>query len=44
MVAFANSLFGRVPGALSHVNIAVSVFFAGITGAAVTDTVAIAKR
>ena len=43
MVAFANSLFGRVPGALSHVNIAVSVFFAGITGAAVTDTVAIGK-
>ncbi len=41
LVAFANSLFGRVPGALSHVNITVSVFFAGITGAAVTDTVAI---
>jgi len=43
MVAFANSLFGRMPGALSHVNITVSVFFAGITGAAVTDTVAIGK-
>ena len=43
MVAFANSLFGRLPGALSHVNITVSVFFAGITGAAVTDTVAIGK-
>ena len=43
LVAFANSLFGRVPGALSHVNITVSVFFAGITGAAVTDTVAIGK-
>ena len=43
LVAFANSLFGRVPGALSHVNIAVSVFFAGITGAAVTDTVTIGK-
>ena len=43
MVAFANSLFGRLPGALSHVNIVVSVFFAGITGAAVTDTVAIGK-
>jgi tripartite ATP-independent transporter DctM subunit len=43
MVAFANSLFGRVPGALSHVNVTVSVFFAGITGAAVTDTVAIGK-
>ncbi len=43
LVAFSNSLFGRVPGALSHVNVTVSVFFAGITGAAVTDTVAIGK-
>jgi len=43
LIAFANSLFGRVPGALSHVNITVSVFFAGITGAAITDTVAIGK-
>lgn len=43
LVAFATSLFGRVPGALSHVNVTVSVFFAGITGAAVTDTVAIGK-
>ncbi len=43
LIAFANSLFGRVPGALSHVNVTVSVFFAGLTGAAVTDTVAIGK-
>jgi tripartite ATP-independent transporter DctM subunit len=43
LVAFANSLLGRIPGALSHVNIVVSVFFAGITGAAVTDTVTIGK-
>ncbi len=43
MITFANSLFGRIPGALSHVNVAVSVLFAGITGAAVTDTVAIGK-
>lgn len=43
LIAFANSLFGRTPGALSHVNVAVSVLFAGITGAAVTDTVAIGK-
>ena len=43
LIAFANNLFGRVPGALSHVNVTVSVFFAGITGAAVTDTVAIGK-
>jgi len=43
MVAFANSLIGRVPGTLSHVNIITSIFFAGITGAAVTDTVAVGK-
>ncbi len=43
LIAFANSLFGRAPGALSHVNVAVSVLFAGITGAAVTDTVALGK-
>ncbi len=43
LVAFSNSLFGRIPGALSHVNVTVSVFFAGITGAAVTDTVAIGR-
>ncbi|CAM0557937.1 TRAP transporter large permease [Vreelandella titanicae] len=43
LVAFNNALFGRVRGSLSHVNISVSVFFAGLTGAAVTDTVAIGK-
>ena len=43
LIAFASSLFGKIPGALSHVNVAVSVLFAGITGAAVTDTVAIGK-
>ncbi len=43
LISFASSLFGRVPGALSHVNVATSVFFAGITGAAVTDTVALGK-
>ncbi|MFB9866737.1 TRAP transporter large permease [Vreelandella sulfidaeris] len=43
LIAFNNALFGRVRGSLSHVNISVSVFFAGITGAAVTDTVAIGK-
>jgi len=43
LIAFANSLFGRIPGALSHVNVTVSLFFAGITGAAVTDTVALGK-
>ena len=43
LVAFANSLFGKAPGALSHVNVIVSILFAGLTGAAVTDTVAIGK-
>jgi len=43
LVAFNNALIGRVRGALSHVNILASVFFAGLTGAAVTDTVAIGK-
>jgi tripartite ATP-independent transporter DctM subunit len=43
LVHFNNALFGRVRGALSHVNITVSVFFAGLTGAAITDTVAIGK-
>ena len=43
LVAFSKSLFGRVPGALSHVNVMVSMLFAGITGAAVTDAVAIGK-
>ncbi|HEX6141467.1 MAG TPA: TRAP transporter large permease [Geminicoccaceae bacterium] len=43
LVRFNNALFGRVRGALSHVNITVSVFFAGLTGAAITDTVALGK-
>lgn len=43
LIAFNNALIGRVRGALSHVNITASVFFAGLTGAAVTDTVAIGK-
>ncbi|GGY01487.1 permease [Litchfieldella qijiaojingensis] len=43
LIDFNNALFGRVRGALSHVNVTVSVFFAGLTGAAITDTVAIGK-
>ncbi|WNK19680.1 TRAP transporter large permease [Halomonas piscis] len=43
LIAFNNALFGQVRGALAHVNISVSVFFAGLTGAAITDTVAIGK-
>jgi tripartite ATP-independent transporter DctM subunit len=43
LINFSNSLFGRIPGALSHVNVAVSTLFAGITGAAVTDAIAVGK-
>ena len=43
LVQFNNALFGRVRGALSHVNITVSLFFAGLTGAAITDTIAVGK-
>ncbi len=43
LIAFNNALFGRIRGALSHVNVTVSLFFAGLTGAAITDTVAIGK-
>ncbi|WP_370571031.1 TRAP transporter large permease [Phaeobacter sp. SYSU ZJ3003] len=43
LIAFNNALFGRIRGALSHVNVTVSVFFAGLTGAAVTDTVSIGR-
>ncbi len=41
LVNFARLLVGRVRGALAHVNIVVSVIFAGLTGAAVADTAAI---
>ncbi|SFH70071.1 TRAP transporter large permease [Modicisalibacter xianhensis] len=43
LITFNNALLGRVRGALSHVNVTVSLFFAGLTGAAITDTVAIGK-
>jgi len=43
LIAFNNALLGRIRGALSHVNVTVSVFFAGLTGATITDTVAIGK-
>lgn len=43
LITFNNALLGRVRGALSHVNVTVSIFFAGLTGAAITDTVAIGK-
>ncbi len=43
LITFNNAALGRIRGALGHVNITVSVFFAGLTGAAITDTVAIGK-
>ncbi|MEJ8472536.1 TRAP transporter large permease [Roseibium algae] len=43
LITFNNALIGRMRGSLSHINITVSVFFAGLTGAAVTDTVSIGK-
>lgn len=41
LVNFVKVLIGRYPGGLSHVNIGASILFAGMSGAAVTDTVAI---
>ena len=41
LVNFSRLLVGRVRGALAQVNIVVSIFFAGLTGAAVADTAAI---
>lgn len=43
LIAFSNALLGHIRGALSHVNIVVSLFFSGLTGAAITDTVAVGK-
>ena len=43
IVTFNNAFLGRIRGALSHVNITTSVVFAGLTGAAITDTVAIGR-
>ena len=41
LIQFANLLIGHLPGGLSHVNIGSSIIFAGMTGTAVTDTVAL---
>lgn len=41
LVDFANTLIGNIRGALAHVNIIVSILFAGLTGAAVADTAAL---
>jgi tripartite ATP-independent transporter DctM subunit len=40
---FARSLVGRIPGALGHANILASIFFAGMSGAAVADSAALGK-
>jgi tripartite ATP-independent transporter DctM subunit len=41
LVRFSNILAGNLRGGLAHANILASVFFAGLTGAAVSDTAAI---
>lgn len=41
IISFANVIVGHIRGALAHVNIVSSIFFAGITGAAVADTAAL---
>ncbi|MBC7322533.1 MAG: TRAP transporter large permease [Acetomicrobium sp.] len=41
LVKFSNVLVGHLRGGLAHANIVASIFFAGITGAAVSDTAAI---
>lgn len=41
LVQFSNVLVGHLRGGLAHVNIVSSMFFAGITGSAASDTAAI---
>lgn len=41
LVSFSKVLMGPVRGGLAHVNVVISMIFAGITGAAVADTSAI---
>ena len=41
LVNFSNVLVGHLRGGLAHANIVASIFFAGMTGAAVSDTAAI---
>ncbi|MCY4497221.1 MAG: TRAP transporter large permease subunit, partial [Rhodospirillaceae bacterium] len=40
IIMLCNVLVGRLRGGLAHVNIVASMFFAGITGSAVSDTAA----
>jgi len=41
LIKVANAMVGHIRGALSHITVMVSMFFAGITGAAVADTSAV---
>jgi tripartite ATP-independent transporter DctM subunit len=41
LINLSKLLVGKIPGALAQVNIVASIFFAGLTGAAVADTAAI---
>ncbi len=41
LVAFANVLVAHLTGGLAHANVLASIFFAGMTGAAVSDAAAI---
>jgi tripartite ATP-independent transporter DctM subunit len=43
LIDFAMAIFGRFRGGLGHVNIATSVFFAGISGAATADAAALSN-
>ena len=41
LVNFSDALVGQFPGGLAHTNIVASMFFAGVSGAALADTAAI---
>ena len=41
MVRFGNACIGHLKGSLSHINIIVSVIFAGVSGSAAADTASI---
>jgi C4-dicarboxylate transporter DctM subunit len=41
LINFCNMIVGRLRGGLAHVNIVVSMFFGGCTGAAISDTSAV---
>jgi tripartite ATP-independent transporter DctM subunit len=41
LVDFSDSIVGHLPGGLAHTNIVSSMFFAGVSGAALADTAAI---